>query len=230
MVASPGLDQNIILSLSNSLETIPSFDEQLKNLDKNGDGRLTPDEFGTDENARVLETFGGLYGNRNGIVEREEWAQVWQQWVGRPAATAVRVVTTKNRGIETEKAWSYFRNVPRVASPILYQGVAYLLANGGILTALDAKTGTLLKTGRLTGALDNYFASPVASSGTLYLTSETGKIVAVKAGADWEVIAVNDLGEECYATPALSKGDIFIRTANTLYRFRATMKRTPGRE
>jgi len=149
MVASPGLDQNIILSLSNSLETIPSFDEQLKNLDKNGDGRLTPDEFGTDENARVLETFGGLYGNRNGIVEREEWAQVWQQWVGRPAATAVRVVATKNGGIETEKAWSYFRNVPRVSSPILYQGVAYLLANGGILTALDAKTGTLLKSGRL---------------------------------------------------------------------------------
>jgi len=56
--------------------------------------------------------------------------------------------------------------------------------------------------------------APVAADCKVFFVSEAGKVVVVKAGGnDWEVLAVNDLGEECYATPAIAGGRIYIRTA-----------------
>ena len=66
--------------------------------------------------------------------------------------------------------------------------------------------------------------SPVAAEGKLYFTSESGKIAVIKPGADWEVIAVNGLKEDTFATPALSKGQIFIRTNESLYCFGSDAK------
>jgi hypothetical protein len=50
----------------------------------------------------------------------------------------------------------------------------------------------------------------------------------IKAGAEWNVLAVNDLGEGCYATPALSKGHIYLRTDEALYRFGIAGKESGG--
>jgi outer membrane protein assembly factor BamB len=58
-------------------------------------------------------------------------------------------------------------------------------------------------------------ASPIVS---LFLM-DYGHVAVVKAGRDWEVLAVNDLGEECFATPAIADGRLYIRTRNTLYCF-----------
>jgi hypothetical protein len=57
----------------------------------------------------------------------------------------------------------------------LYQGVLYMLKEGGILTSLDPRTGAVLKQARLTGALGQYFSSAVASDGKIYTVSEEGK-------------------------------------------------------
>jgi len=97
--------------------------------------------------------------------------------------------------------------------------VLYVLKNGGILTSLDRETGTVLKTGRVEGAVGGYSASPVAAEGKLFLTSEDGKVAVVGAGKDWKILAVNDIGENCFATPALSEGEIYLRTDEALYRF-----------
>ena len=62
--------------------------------------------------------------------------------------------------------------------------------------------------------------APVAADVKVFFVSETGKVVVVKAaGNDWEVLAVNDLAEECYATPAIASGRIYIRTRSSLYSF-----------
>ncbi len=103
------------------------------------------------------------------------------------------------------------------SSPLLYHDVLYLLRNGGILTLLDPKTGRVLKEGRLEGAPGRYFASPVAADGKIYAASEPGKVAVIRAGTQWEILAVNDLGEECYATPAIAEGAIVIRTKNALH-------------
>lgn len=208
-VASPALSSNMAFALSYSVETVPSFDEFLKTLDKNGDGALSPGEFGPGDNARILEGFGQMAGNKDGTVERAEWVGVWREWTGRSALTAA--------GLDgNTTAWTYTKSVGRVSTPLLYEGLVYMVANGGILSAIDVETGVAVKTGRLTGALDNYFSSPVFGDGKLYFTAESGKVVVVKPGRDWQILAVNDLGEETYATPALSKGQLFVRTANTL--------------
>ena len=105
-------------------------------------------------------------------------------------------------------------------SPILYQGFLYSVRSGGIITALSAETGEVKKEGRSPEAVGEYFASPVAGDGKIYFASAEGKVSVVKAVADWEILAVNDVGEGISATPAIANGSIFIRTQSRLYCFR----------
>jgi hypothetical protein len=72
---------------------------------------------------------------------------------------------------------------------------------------------------RLAGALGTYYASPVASGGRLYLASQDGHIVVVKAGPDWEGESVGDLGEPVFATPAIAEGRLYVRTPSARYCF-----------
>ncbi len=86
--------------------------------------------------------------------------------------------------------------LPRCTSPLLYEGVLYVVKEGGILTALNTKTGEILKQGRLKGALDDYYASPVGAAGKVFLLSQQGKATVIRAGADWDILASNDLEDE----------------------------------
>jgi len=72
---------------------------------------------------------------------------------------------------------------------------------------------------RIEGALGGYSSSPVAAEGKVWIASEEGKVSVLHAGGEWEVLAVNDLGEGCYATPALVEGVIYLRTEEALYAF-----------
>ena len=71
----------------------------------------------------------------------------------------------------------------------------------------------------MTGALGGYSSSPVAADDKLFLASEEGKVSVLRAGSDWELLKVNDLGEGAFATPALSQGRIYLRTDDALYCF-----------
>jgi outer membrane protein assembly factor BamB len=109
--------------------------------------------------------------------------------------------------------------MPYIPAPLLYKGVLYLVKDGGIITALDAETGRLLKEGRTDKALGEYHASPVAADDKVFLASTEGKVTVLKAGGQWEVLGVNDLGDEIHSTPALSGGRIYLRTRNVVYSF-----------
>jgi hypothetical protein len=75
------------------------------------------------------------------------------------------------------------------------------------------------KQGRLKGAIDKYFASPVGADGKMFLISQDGTVSVVSAAADWQVLAVNALDDEVFATPAISDGRIYVRTKSALYAF-----------
>ena len=111
------------------------------------------------------------------------------------------------------------KNLPYIPAPLVYKNVLYLVKDGGIITALDAATGQSLKEGRSPEALGEYHASPVAADDKLFLANVEGKITVLKAGGEWEVLGVNDIGEEIHATPALSGGRIYVRTRGALYCF-----------
>jgi outer membrane protein assembly factor BamB len=97
-----------------------------------------------------------------------------------------------------------------------------MVKTGGIVTTLDPATGKLLKEGRSPGALGEYYASPVAADGKVFLANTEGKIIVLRAAGEWEVLGVNDIGEEIHATPALSEGRIYVRTHDALYCFAAS--------
>ena len=94
-----------------------------------------------------------------------------------------------------------------------------MIKDGGILTALDPKTGKILKQGRLSGALGAYYSSPVGSAGMVFLASQEGKVTVIKAGADWQILAVNNMDDEAYATPAIVDNKLYMRTRGTIYCF-----------
>jgi outer membrane protein assembly factor BamB len=97
-----------------------------------------------------------------------------------------------------------------------------MVRSGGVVTSLDAAGGQLLKEGRSRGALGEYYASPVAADGKVFLASGDGRITVLQAAGQWQVLAVNDLGEEIRATPALSNGRIYVRTRGAVYCFGAS--------
>ena len=215
IIASPILaDDGTFVSMIFPAESRPPFP------DKDGDGLITEAEIPTDPNewqtARVLRIIANESGKRDGKITREEWNVFWGKLEGKPAIVATNIGDPGEKNPRRGTRWSYSKGIARVASPLVYEGILYYINMGGILSALNAKTGAAMKVGRLEGALENYYASPVAASGRVYFTSETGKVVVVKAGADWSVLAYNDLDEPCYATPALSEGKIFIRSAQSL--------------
>jgi len=225
IVASPTLERDTIYTFGYGFDSISPFSEQLARFDKNHDGQLSPDEYGNDPD---LVGIGNFSGNRDGVVTKEKWDERQRTTLAPSGLIAIRIESGPS--MRTRELWRYQKSfVGVVPSPLFYDGVLYLLKNGGLLTSFDAETGKVLKSGRLTGALGGYLASPVAAEGKLFVASEEGKVAVLKASRDWEIIAVNDLGEGCYATPALAQGHIYLRTTEALYRFgsprRASMDR-----
>jgi outer membrane protein assembly factor BamB len=90
---------------------------------------------------------------------------------------------------------------------------------GGLLTILDPDTGARIERGRLDEAVDQYYASPVAGDGKVYLLSESGILTVLKSGGDLQTLHRAEFGEACYATPALEDGRIWLRTRTRLFCF-----------
>ena len=85
---------------------------------------------------------------------------------------------------------------------------------------MDARTGEILKQGRLTGAVETDDALPIAAGDHVYLMSQGGKMTVVKAGTSWDIVSLNDFEDEAYATPAVAGNAIYVRTRKALYCFR----------
>jgi hypothetical protein len=87
---------------------------------------------------------------------------------------------------------------------------------------VNAKTGEIVKQGRLPNALDTYYASPVVGGDHIYFVSRNGNMTVIKPnGGAWEIAASADFGDECFATPAIAGDSIYVRTRGALYCFRA---------
>ena len=117
--------------------------------------------------------------------------------------------------------WKYQRSVPQLPSVVVYRDVVYMLNDKGVLTTLDAASGRMLRQDRVRGVPDNYYASPVAGDGKIYLASHNGVVAVLRAGGQQELLAANALDEEIFATPAIADGRLYVRTVAALYCFGA---------
>ena len=112
-------------------------------------------------------------------------------------------------------AWYQPNAGPYNTTPVVVDGRMYTLHDMGFLTCHDAKTGEEVYGRERIGG--SYTASPWSYNGKIFCLGEDGKTRVVTAGASYEVLHTNDLGELCLATPAVSRGHLLIRTAAKLY-------------
>jgi outer membrane protein assembly factor BamB len=113
-------------------------------------------------------------------------------------------------------AWSVPRGGSYMETPLLYGDYLYSCQSEGVLSCFEAATGKLLYKERLGTGGDGFTASPVASLGKIYFTSEQGAVYVVKPGEQFTVLATNQMAEVCMATPAISHGKLFFRTQGHL--------------
>lgn len=193
---------------------LPGFAEVIAAADANRDGRLSQKELPA--HWQPTGTWRAIDLDRDEVLNEREWTFFRTRRASRNGLLAVRLGGSGDV-TDTHVLWRFDKSLPDVPSPLVYQGVVFLFRNGGIATTLNAETGKVLKQARLTGALDDYYASPVGADGKVYIASEQGKVVVLRAAGDWEILAINDFDSEIYATPAISEGRMFIRTRDTLY-------------
>ena len=136
------------------------------------------------------------------------------------APTRVRpllVLRPGGRGdvLDTHVVWST-DNGPDVPTPVTDGEYFYVVNDRGIVFVMDAKNGAPVY-GPERIRRGTYSASPVLADGRIYVTNEDGMTTVLRAGPEFEVLAENDFDDYCLSSPAVSEGQIFIRTTGYLY-------------
>ena len=163
-------------------EVIAPFKEALAKLDSNKDGKLSKDEIVDPKVKARFDEYLDL--DDTGFLEEHDWKQLQERRLGESATRAYRL-GGEGDITDTNAIWKNSRLLPNVPSPLVYKGILYIVKEGGIFVSYDLKTGQILKQARLQGALGDYYASPVAADGRIYVVSEEGKASVIQAGGDW---------------------------------------------
>ncbi len=197
-----------------------SFAEALAKYDTNHDGFISKSEVtGKEMMDKMLNgAFEAFDTDRDDKLNEKDWG-IFRAMLA--AENGLLAIKLGGKGDQTATAirWRYTKPVPQVPSTLLYKGVLYMVNDGGVLISFDPATGNVLKQGRLQGAIDKYFSSPVGADDKVFLIGEGGAVSVLKAAGDWEILKVNQLDDECFATPAIADGRIYIRTRSALYCF-----------
>jgi outer membrane protein assembly factor BamB len=133
----------------------------------------------------------------------------------KPTIRAVRLGGDGNV-TSTHIAWEQTKGVPSQSSLVYVRPHLYAVTDQGVVSIFEVsdRDARIVDQGRAPG---NYSASPVAADGKIYLLSEQGNTTVIEPGPRFQVVATNPLGERCQASPAVSQGQIFIRTDKNLY-------------
>ena len=184
--------------------------------DKNNNGTLERDEL--EKGSAIERRFPQVDRDKTGTITKREYE--YYRVLFDTARNVVLAIRPGGKGdvTQTHVAWTFRRYIPFCASPLYYNGTLFTVKDGGILTSLDAKTGKQQKVKRVPGT-GNYYSSPVAGDGKIYLIDQKGRLSVISGRGDWEVLHNIDFGEEAYATPAIVDGRIYLRTAGHMYCF-----------
>jgi outer membrane protein assembly factor BamB len=114
---------------------------------------------------------------------------------------------------QTHVAWRSTKGVAYVPSPVYHEGHLYVVADNGTVTCFEGNTGKQVWQERLGG---EFTASPVLVGGLIYVTNEAGKTFVIKAGPQFELVSINELGEIVLSTPAISDRVLYVRTPRSV--------------
>lgn len=198
----------------------------IEGVDEDGDGLLSPPEIPAwHKDARRLEfLFAIADENGDGGLDGSE-AQVltglFQHYL--KSASGLRrllAIELKGSGDVTETAYRWAARAsgcPEVALPLVTHGSVFLISDtGGVLGHFEQATGTAGEPRRIEGLEEWCFTSPVAAGGRMLLLSHEGTGVVLDLATELAVLGTSELGERCYATPALADGRMYLRTVGRL--------------
>ena len=219
---------------ADQLPPIPGFDSMVQEHDANGDAVLSPDEipanlsiFSRPETPDVpgatmslRSGFIRFDANKDGMLDRGEWNAALG--VVRKVSLEHGLIALKPDGTgdvtTTHVQWKEKSAIPEVPSPLVYHSRVYMVRNGGILTSVDAATGTVVYP-RASALRDQYYASPVVAGEHLFVASGDGIVCVLRTGDKLDVLSRNDLGESIFASPAIADGVLYVRTPSKLTAF-----------
>ncbi len=115
---------------------------------------------------------------------------------------------------ESRVVWKLDRGGPYIPTGVLYNQRLYVLNDAGVVTCYDPASGDVLWKGRLRGT---FTASLVAAGNHVYAVDEQGTVYVLAAGDRFEIVAENDMQGRVFSTPAISGGELFLRTESHLY-------------
>ena len=197
------------------------FADVLAEHDANGDGMLSEQEA---PEGLVRNVFSYFDLASDGLLDQGDWTYFQSALDTRSNILAVELPEAGRRGDLTGShvRWTYQHKIPQLPSPIVDDGVLLMVDDGGITTTLRAATGELIEQGRLDGAVDSYYASPIVADDKFYLLSRSGKFVVLPTDGSLKPLAVSDLDDLATATPAVDGTTMYLRTRSALWAFQAT--------
>jgi outer membrane protein assembly factor BamB len=186
-------------------------------LDTNQDGVLareeTPREF--------HERFDAADTNKNGFIDQDEIDTAFQSPENMAAGgNIIQAIRGGGSGdvTLTHVLWNHDHKTPsNIASPLLYNGRLYLVKSGGLSSCYNATDGAQLWDRARIGNFGDYFASPVAADGKIFIAGKNGFVMVLEDGPELKVLGKNDMGEEIIATPSIANDRLYIRTRENLF-------------
>lgn len=185
-------------------------------LDTNQDGKLAREEMPKE----FLERFDLSDKNHDKVIGPEEIDTAFQDpnnMVG--GGNTIQAVRGGGIGdvTKTHVLWNIDPKTPsNLSSPVVYNGRVHVVKAGGLASCYEASSGKALWERSRLGNFGDYFASPVAADGKIYIAGRNGFIVVLQDDPELKVLRRNDLGEEIIATPAIADGRLFVRTRESL--------------
>jgi outer membrane protein assembly factor BamB len=196
-------------------------------LDTNQDGKLSKDEVPKEFHDR----FDASDKNKDGFLSGDELDTAFQH-AGNQVGGGNFVIAVKGGGkgdvTKTHLLWKADRPFPsHLSSPLLVGDRLLMVKSGGLASCLAAGSGKPLWERQRIGNYGDYFASPVAADGKIYVPGRNGFIVVLADGPELKTLARNDMGEDLLASPAIADGRIYIRTREKLYCIAAESRTKP---
>ena len=196
---------------------LPSWDEFLKNMDKNGDDIVAFEEV----DLAQRDYYRGLDTDRDGKFTKNDWDEREKKVADlENLMVAVRPGGTGDI-TDTHVEWEYRKGLPYVPSPLFYDGIIYMVKDGGVITSIDAESGsTEYDRERIRRAPGAYYASPIAADGRIYVASVSGILTVLEAGGSKpKILHQADFGARILASPAIVGEALYLRTEKHLFAF-----------
>ncbi len=223
MKSTPVIDNNVVfingyatpLNQPGNQVRIPAFKDALSKYDADKNSMLSKEELPNDP---AYRWFSDVDVNGDKLLDDGDWSFFSAALASLNGMLAIRLGGQGDMTASSTK-WHYRRSVPQLPSPLIYKNVLYMVNDGGIITTFKPESGDVIQQGRIEGAGNQFYASPVAADGKIFIISRRGKVSVLNSGGSLDLAASCDLGEQCYATPAIAEGKIYIRTESRLYCF-----------